>query len=199
MEKIMKGMKICLAVLTGLSLLACERVLDPMPNGHYTDDNLSDYPSKLRGFVDKAFSLANTSTYNTNEYIYLVGRYDGGSYSTALAGGTTNAPGFTMVANPTMAGIADLNDLVFTDGSGNAADPAADDRIVIQDAAGFQKVYVRNAANTEWGRWVSRKSETTGLVTQEWVNNDGIVPSGTGFWYVRTADSSLTIQFGGAQ
>ena len=71
MEKIMKGMKICLAVLTGLSLLACERVLDPMPNGHYTDENLSDYPTKLRGFVDKAYSLSNTTTYNTNEYIYL--------------------------------------------------------------------------------------------------------------------------------
>ena len=71
MEKIMKGMKICLAVLTGLSLLACERILDPMPNGHYTDENLSDYPTKLRGFVDKAYSLANTTAYNTNEYIFL--------------------------------------------------------------------------------------------------------------------------------
>ena len=57
--------------LLGLSLLGCESVLDPMPNGHYTDENLSDYPSKLRGFVDKAYSLANTATYNTSEYIYL--------------------------------------------------------------------------------------------------------------------------------
>ena len=71
MEKIMNGMKICLAGLTLLCLLACERVLDPMPNGHYTDENLSDYPTKLRGFVDKAYSLSNTTTYNTNEYIYL--------------------------------------------------------------------------------------------------------------------------------
>ena len=133
----------------------------------------------------------------TNEYIYLVGRYDGGSYSVALAGGSTNAPGFTMVANPTMGDIAALNDLVFVDGSGDPAAPADGDRIVIQDAAGFQKVYVRYAANTEWGRWISRKSE--GLVTQEWVNDDGTVPSGTGFWYVRTATGSLAIEIGGAQ
>lgn len=125
----------------------------------------------------------------TNEYIYLVGRCDGGSYSKALTGGTAAEPGFAMVANPTMSAV-NLNSLVFT------ATPAADDRIVIQDAAGFQKVYVRNAANTEWGRWVSRKSD--GLVTQEWVA-DGTVPSGTGFWYVRTATTPLAIEFGGAQ
>lgn len=52
-------------------LSGCESFLDPMPNGHYTDENLSDYPTKLRGFVDKAYSLANTNTYLSNEYIYL--------------------------------------------------------------------------------------------------------------------------------
>ena len=62
--------------MTGLAVLClllpgCESVLDPMPNGHYTDENLSEYPTKLRGFVDKAYSLANVETYQSNEYIYL--------------------------------------------------------------------------------------------------------------------------------
>ena len=154
-----------------------------------TSDGIAVTPTSATEFPrGGAFWLVRPAP--TNEYIYLVGRYDGGAYSTALAGGSTNAPGFTMVANPTMEAV-NLNSLTFS------ATPAADDRIVIQDAAGFQKVYVRNAANTEWGRWVSRKSE--GLVTQEWVNNDGIVPSGTGFWYVRTATGSLAIEIGGAQ
>ena len=69
MEKILKGLTLCLAA--SLILSGCEAVLDPLPNGHYTDENLSDYPTKLRGFVDKAYALANTTTYNTNEYIYL--------------------------------------------------------------------------------------------------------------------------------
>ena len=94
-----------------------------------------------------------------------------------------------------MAGV-NLNALVFVDGSGDPATPAAGDRIVLQDAAGFQKFYVRNAANTEWGRRVTRKSG--GRVVQEWVP-DATVPSGTGFWYVRTAADPLAIRFGDAE
>ncbi len=124
------------------------------------------------------------------DYIYLIGRYTGDQYSAAITGGTGEDPGFTMVANPTMADVA-LNDLVFEAGS-----PAAGDRIVVQDAAGFQRAYVRNAANSEWGRHVSAKSGDA--VTQTW-DNDDTVPSGTGFWYVRTDDSPLTIKFGGEQ
>ena len=133
----------------------------------------------------KAFWLVRSAP---GEHIYLIGRYVGDQYSVAITGGTTEDPGFTMVANPTMADVA-LNDLVFDGGS-----PAAGDRIVVQDAAGFQRAYVRNAANSEWGRHVSAKSGDS--VTQTW-DNDDTVPSGTGFWYVRTDSSPLTIKFGG--
>ena len=139
-----------------------------------------------------AFWLVRT---DPGDGFHLVGRYTGDEYTTALAGGTTAAPAYTLVANPTMAD-ADLNDLVFVDGSGDPATPAAGDRIVFQDAAGFQKFYVRNAANTEWGRRVTRKSG--GRVVQEWVP-DATVPSGTGFWYVRTAADPLAIRFGDAE
>ena len=128
----------------------------------------------------------------STNYVYLVGRYTGDTYSVALNGGTADKPGYTLVANPTMndVGLND-NDLAFVGGS-----PAAGDRIVIQDAAGFQKFYVRNAGNTEWGRWVSRK--VGGRVKQTWVPG-ATIPSGTGFWYVRTADGDLSIRFGGEE
>jgi hypothetical protein len=136
-----------------------------------------------------AFWLVRT---DPGDCVYLVGRFTGGGYSAALAGGTTNAPGFTMVANPTMADV-NLNALAFVDGSGAAAAPAAEDRIVVQDAAGFQKFYVRDGANAEWGRWVPRKSG--GQVSQTW-EAGATVPAGTGFWYVRTAETPLSIRFG---
>ena len=132
---------------------------------------------------------------NPGDHVSLVGRYTGDEYTTELAGGTAAAPAYTLVANPTMAGV-NLNALVFVDGSGDPATPAAGDRIVLQDAAGFQKFYVRNAANTEWGRYVAGKAG--GRVTQTW-STDGTVPSGTGFWYVRTDTGPLAIRFGGAQ
>ena len=128
------------------------------------------------------------------DHFYLVGRYTGDAYSVGLSGGATN---YTLVANPTMSDVA-LNNLAFVDGSGDSATPAPGDRIVLQDAAGFQKFYVRNAGNTEWGRYVSGKAD--GRVTQSWESGAAVaVPSGTGFWYVRTDQSPLFIRFGGAQ
>ena len=141
-----------------------------------------------------AFWLVRT---DPGPYVYLLGRYTGDGYTAALAGGTPEAPGYTLVANPTTSGVA-LNDLVFVDDSAAPAVPADGDRIVLQDAAGFQKFYVRNAANTEWGRYVSGMSD--GLVTQSWESGAAVsVPSGTGFWYVRTDPGPLAIRFGGAQ
>ena len=141
-----------------------------------------------------AFWLVRT---DPGDCFYLLGRYTGDEYTTELAGGTAAAPAYTLVANPTMAGV-NLNALVFVDGSGDPATPAAGDRIVVQDAAGFQKFYVRNAANTEWGRYVSGMSD--GRVTQSWESGAAVaVPSGTGFWYVRTDPGPLAIRFGGAQ
>lgn len=124
----------------------------------------------------------------STNHVYLVGRYTGDSYTNALAGGSEADPGFTLVANPTMDDV-DLNDLVFVGGS-----PAAGDRIVIQDVSGFDKVYVRNG--DDWGRYVTKK--VGGRLRQTWVSG-GTVPSGTGFWYVRTAAEDLSIRFAGVK
>ena len=128
-------------------------------------------------------------------YFYLVGRYVGDTYEVPLEGGTADAPGYTLVANPTMDEIG-MNELAFVDGEGAAATPAATDRIVVQDAAGNQRIHIRNAANTAWGRNATKR--VNGRLQQVWVDG-GPVPAGTGFWYVRTAAEPLFIRFGGAE
>ena len=50
--------------------VSCSDILDPLPNGHYTDGNYENYPSVIRGFIDKGYSLLPT-TYAGNEYAYL--------------------------------------------------------------------------------------------------------------------------------
>ena len=140
---------------------------------------------------------SNPGSAASTNHVYLVGRYTGDGYTVALEGGTAAEPGFTPVANPTADAVA-LGDLAFVDGSGDSAVPAAGDRIVFQDAAGFQRVWIRNAANTAWGRPVSRK--TGGHMAQEWVSGAAVpIPPGTGFWYVRTETGPLAIRFGGAE
>ena len=136
----------------------------------------------------------------STNYVYLVGRYTGDEYSVSLNGAKDDTdetkPGYTLVANPTMYDVS-LNSLTFVDGSGDPATPAAGDRIVVQDRTGIDKIYVRNGANTEWGRYVSRK--VNGRIRQTW-ESDGTVPSGTGFWYVRESEkSALSIRFEGAE
>ena len=140
----------------------------------------------------KAFWLVRNAP---GDYIYLVGRYTGQDYVFDLAGGTAAAPGFTLVANPTMYDI-DLNDLVFVDGEGNAAEPALGDRIVTQDIAGKQTIYFRHGTTGKWGRNVPTK---VGNRTKQVWTEGGAIPSGTGFWYNRTAAGDLAIKFGGAK
>ena len=140
----------------------------------------------------KAFWLGRKSP---GEYIYLVGRYTGDEYEMALEGGTAKAPGHTLVANPTMFDVA-LNDLEFVDGEGKAATPAAGDRIIFQDASGYQTIYFPHATTKKWGRNVPTK---VGRRVQNVWTEDGTNTMGTGFWYLRTDQSTLKIKFGGAQ
>lgn len=51
-------------------LASCSDILDPLPNGHYTGDNVWEYPSMVKGFVDKAYTLLPTS-YAATENMYL--------------------------------------------------------------------------------------------------------------------------------
>jgi hypothetical protein len=125
-------------------------------------------------------------------YIYLVGRYTGEDYVFDLEGGSAAEPGHTLVANPTMFDVP-LNDLVFVDGEGNPAMPAAGDRIMTQDISGFQTIYYRNSTNTKWGRNVPTK---VGRRIQNVWTEDGTNTVGTGFWYMRTGAGPCKIKFG---
>ena len=145
---------------------------------------------------------APTTAEGAPNCIYLVGRHSGRDYVVGLTGavsvpdpiGGTNVVyvGHTLVANPTMFDV-DLNELVFVDGEGVTATPAAGDRIVTQNAAGVDVIYFRNAANTQWGRNVKQKVK--GRYQDVWTPG-GTIPSGTGFWYRRTGEEGeLRIKF----
>lgn len=67
--------KLLIVLSAALPFAGCSDFLDPMPNGHYTDRNLLDYPSMIRGFVKKSYDLLPTS-YSGGEYVYLDGATD---------------------------------------------------------------------------------------------------------------------------
>ena len=127
------------------------------------------------------------------KYYYLIGRYTGDNYEVELAGGTAENPGNTLVANPTTKDIA-LNDLDFV------GSVAPGDKIMIQNAAGAQTIYYRGESNSKWGCNVLKKEGRR--MKNVWTPG-GTVPSGTGFWYLRTSEDLLSIRFnnsfGGAE
>ena len=136
----------------------------------------------------KAFWLVRNAP---GSYINLVGRYTGEDYVVELEGGTAEAPGHTLVANPTMFDI-DLNDLVFVDDEGNAATPAEGDRITTRNLAGLETTYQLHKDTGRWGRNVSKK--VNGRIRPVWTDG-GTVSAGTGFWDTRTAEDALNIKF----
>jgi hypothetical protein len=155
-----------------------------------TVKGISECPSAEEATFEpgRAFWLVRNAP---GPYIYLVGRYTGEDYVTKLEGGTTAAPGHTLVANPTMFDIA-LNDLVFVNNEGNPTTPADGDRIVFQDIAGVQTIYSPNKTTKKWGRSVPTK---VGRRIQYVWTEDGTNTVGTGFWYTRTDTTPISIKF----
>lgn len=47
---------------------ACNDYLEPLPDGSYNEDNYADYPTIIRGFIDKAYNL-RPNTYYSTEFI----------------------------------------------------------------------------------------------------------------------------------
>lgn len=57
------------AAFTVMSIaLGCSDFLDPLPNGLYNEENYSDYPTIIRGYVDKGYNLLPYSWYS-NEFM----------------------------------------------------------------------------------------------------------------------------------
>ncbi len=61
--------------LCSLAVLASCDFLAPLPNGHYTNENIDEYPSLIRGYVEKSYDLIQ-KRYDVNEFIYLEGATD---------------------------------------------------------------------------------------------------------------------------
>ena len=118
---------------------------------------------------------------------FLYGQYLPGDYADTVGGGSSDAPTSTLCANPTASAVSIAN-LTFDGAIG------ADDTLVLNTDGDASVVYVRNKANTEWGRW--QKTVSRGFVNSEWVQDGSIAP-GTGFWYVRRASGDLTIRWPG--
>jgi len=139
--------------------------------------------------LGSAFWLVRSepTTGGATNCFYLIGRYTGEDYEIPLAGGTAKTPGNTLVANPTTEDIA-LNDLDFV------GSVAPGDKIMIQNAAGAQTIYYRDESNLEWGCNVLKKVGVGRRMQNVWTSG-GTVPSGTGFWYLRTSESPLSIRF----
>ena len=88
----------CHVFVTGCSFL------DPLPSGTYNEDNYSEYPKVIRGFVDKAYSL-RPSHYYATEFIGTDAGTDNAVYSNATAAMHELSVGSgQMTANP-FAGI----------------------------------------------------------------------------------------------
>lgn len=56
-----------IALSAVFALCGCS-FLDPFPDGSYNEENYDDYPTIIRGFIDKAYNLRTTSYY-TSEFI----------------------------------------------------------------------------------------------------------------------------------
>ena len=118
---------------------------------------------------------------------FLYGQYLPGDYAATIKGGSKSAPSSTLCANPTSNVVA-LAEVVFEGGIGK------DDTIAFNTDGSVSTIYVRNAANTEWG--YHKKSVSRGRVVSTWVTARDIAP-GTGFWYIRRASGDLTVKWPG--
>ena len=118
---------------------------------------------------------------------FLYGQYLPGSYSATISGGSASAPAGTLCANPTPTAIS-VASLTFE------GDIGADDTIVLNADGPVSTVFVRNADNTEWGRW--QKTRVGNRIRTVWVQDGSIAP-GTGFWYIRRASGDLSVTWPG--
>lgn len=65
----MRRISYILGALCAATLAAsCSDFLDALPNGTYNEDNYADYPTIIRGYIDKAYNLLPES-YCTNEFM----------------------------------------------------------------------------------------------------------------------------------
>ena len=113
---------------------------------------------------------------------YLQGQYAASAAQVAVAGGSAEAPAYTLLGNPGLAGVV-FNDLDW------GAGPAAGDTLSVMDGA-VPRILEWDAAAGEWYRMVPRV--VGGRVKNVRETGDRL-PAGLGFWYVRRAAPGFTL------
>ena len=62
--------KILLSIVAITTLVSCADFLDPLPNGYYNETNYQNYPTLIRGFITKGYTLLPYS-YTDKEFMGL--------------------------------------------------------------------------------------------------------------------------------
>ena len=62
-------------ILALSAAMACSKFLEPLPNGSYNEENYDDYPTLVRGYVEKAYAL-RPATYIAIGYLGADGLAD---------------------------------------------------------------------------------------------------------------------------
>ena len=125
-----------------------------------------------------AYTLARGTAFwlerqSTSSSFYLLGQAADGAATTSVTAGTSSAPVWNLVANPTLAAKALT-----------VAGTSTTDELVFIDATGKPTTYAYKTINGESG-WATQIATEGPRPVKRWTLVTGnIIPVGQGFWYV---------------
>ena len=137
-------------------------------------------PAAARGLSRGSATWVRRGTDASKPY-FLVGQYSAEAVEVPIAGGTAEAPGFTMVTNPRLEALRVNEDIDW------GSTPGAKDKILIPNDTGKPLILVWK--NGKWTSGVAKYpyDPVLRLIKTVYETNFSI-PSGTGFWYQRSGE-----------
>ena len=118
---------------------------------------------------------------------YVSGQLAAGAAATTIAAGSSSAPAWTLLANPSRATATDLNAISWN------SKPLAADQISVVVAGGSPITYTWK--NGKWGTGGGYAlDEATGLMKQQPRVETAVAPAGAAIWYVRRG-AAFSIQW----
>ena len=88
----MKRLDILCILTAAISAAGCAGFLDPLPNGSYNEENYTDYPELIRGYVEQAYAL-RPDGYISADYLGGDGLADNMTWSSHTSNGWLLATG----------------------------------------------------------------------------------------------------------
>lgn len=86
------------------TMTSCDGFLEPLPDGSYNEENFDQYPTIIRGYIDKAYNLRPT-TYYSNEFIGSDAATDDMIYRSKTASMTKFSTGSAKMTDYPFSGI----------------------------------------------------------------------------------------------